>query len=408
VKILLLCYEYPSPSVAGSHRVLYSLEFLARKYRHDITLATFKISGLDYPDLSVYCRVESVNMPGWPGMKSPGTILRTLVKLLLSRRILSGYPSFLGYYYSSEMEEKVKALLDNSGADVIAVDHPYMLPYAVNKGVPTLLLEAFALSEIAWTEYKLEKNLLKKIIRRWYCRQTKGYAEVYRVADVSIAVSNNQRDMVKSHRPDLNIEVVPYGIDTDNLKQVESEAASPTLIITGSLSGSRNKSGVLYFYHKIYPLIKAEIPQLKLFIVGRDPDKEILQLAADKSVVVTGYVEDLGPYLSRAWVVVAPLQEGFGVKVRVLQAMAVGKPVVSTSEVLGGIDATPGKDITIADTPAAFAESVIELLHNKQLREEIGTNARRLMETHHSWEKLTDRLNDILEKVAKAGGQPRV
>lgn len=122
-------------------------------------------------------------------------------------------------------------------------------------------------------------------------------------------------------------------------------------------------------------------------------------------MVVTGYVGDLRPYLSRAWVVVAPLQEGFGVKVRVLQAMAIGKPVVSTSMVMAGIDVTPGKDIIIADTPPAFAESVIELLNNKQLRKEIGTNARRLMETNHSWEKLTDRLNEILERVVKARGQ---
>lgn len=135
MKILLLCYEHPSPSVAGSYRILYSLKSLVRKYGHDITLVTFKISSVDYPDLSSYCRVESVDIPDWPGMKSPRTILRTLVKLLTPSRILSGYPSFLSYYYSSKMEERVKAWLENSRADVIAVDHPYMLPYVVNKGI---------------------------------------------------------------------------------------------------------------------------------------------------------------------------------------------------------------------------------------------------------------------------------
>ena len=98
---------------------------------------------------------------------------------------------------------------------------------------------------------------------------------------------------------------------------------------------------------------------------------------------------------------VAPLLEGFGVKVRVLQAMATGKAVISTPVVTAGIDVSPEQDIIIADSPNEFAERVIELLNDKQLREEIGTKARWLMETNHSWEKLTGRLSDVLEKTAK-------
>jgi glycosyltransferase involved in cell wall biosynthesis len=101
-------------------------------------------------------------------------------------------------------------------------------------------------------------------------------------------------------------------------------------------------------------------------------------------------------------VVVAPLQDNFGVKVRVLEAMAVGKPVISTSMVTPGINVSPGENIILADEPLEFAERVIELLNDKQLREEIGAKARLLVETNHSWEKLTDRLNDVLEKAAKA------
>jgi len=402
MKILLLCYERPSPSVAGSLRALNSIKYLSRKYRHDITLISFKLPGEDYTNLSDYCHVESVDIPEWPGMKSSKTIFSTLGRLLTPRGNLSGYSSFLRYHYSPKMEEKVKALLDKGGADVFVVNHPYMLPYVLNKGVPTVLLEAFAISEIAWMEFQLERNWLKKIIRLLYYCQTRGYARMYRVAGVSVAVSAHQRDMVRSHCPDLNIAVIPHGIDTDYLKPVEPETAFPSLIITGSMSGPRNKRGVLSFYHEIYPLIKARVPELKLFIVGRGPEKEIMRLANDETVVVTGYVEDLRPYLSRAWVVAAPLQEDHGVKIRVLQAMAVGKAVVSNSMVTTGIDITPGKDIIIADSPAEFAERVIELMNDKQLREKIGANARQLMETEHSWEKLTDRLNELLEKTVKA------
>lgn len=400
MRLLFVCYEYPSPSIAGSHRVLYPLKYLSEKYGHDITLVAFRLPGKDYPDLSNYCQIETIDIAYRPGLKSPEAILYALRKLFSPHSIFSRHPSFFNYSYSPEMDRKVRSLLDNS-YDILVVDHPAMLGYVSSHDIPVVLLEAFALAEITWMEYKLEKNRPKKVIRLLYHCQTRNYTEIYRAGDTAIAVSAHQRDMVKSHCPDLNIEVIPYGIDTDYLRAVEPEAEFPSLIITGSMSGPGNRAAVLDFYNEIYLLIKAQVPQLKLYIVGRNPGKEILRLATDKSVVVTGYVEDLRSYLSRAWVVVAPLQEGFGVKVRVLQAMAVGKPVVATSMVTTGIDVSPGQDIIIADRPTEFAEKVIELLNDKQLREKIGARARLLMETNHSWEKLTGKLNEVLEKAVK-------
>ena len=400
MRLLFVCHELPTPSDAGSHRVLYSLKHLSEKHGHDITLVAFRLQEKDYPDLSNYCRIETIDIASWPGLESPKAILSAFKNMFSPNNMVSRLPSVLNYSYSAEMDRKVKALLDKR-FDILAVDHPSMLRYIPSKKVPIVLLETFAISEIALMHYKLERDWFKKIIRLLYYYQMKGYATKYRVADVSIAVSAHQRDMVRSHCPDLNIVVIPFGIDTDYLGVVEPETAFPSLIITGSMSSPGNKRGVLYFYNEIYPLVKARVPQLKLYIVGNNPRKEILRLATDKSVVVTGYVEDLRPYLSRAWVVVAPLLEGFGVKVRVLQAMAIGKAVISTPVVTAGIDVSPEQDIIIADSPNEFAERVIELLNDKQLREEIGTKARRLMETKHSWDKLTDRLNDVLEKQQK-------
>jgi glycosyltransferase involved in cell wall biosynthesis len=299
------------------------------------------------------------------------------------------------------MDKLIKTLLDSNKVDIMIVNHPSMLCYALNKRVPTVLLESFALSEIALTEYKMERNWLKKIIRLLYYYQTRNYAKVYEVVNLLIAVSTRQRDRIRSHCPNVDIAVIPGGADTDYLKTMEPETKFPSLAITGTMSGTRNKTAILYFYNEVYPLIKERIPRVKLYIVGSNPEKEILRLSADKSVTVTGYVKDLRPYLSRAWVVVAPLQEDFGVKIRVLQAMAVGKPVVSTSMGATGISVSPGENIILADEPGEFADRVIELLNDKQLRQKIGAKARLLMETEHSWENLTDKLNVLLEKVAK-------
>lgn len=297
------------------------------------------------------------------------------------------------------MERKVKALLDNNRFDILVVDHPIMLRYISSKKGPIVLLETFAISEIAGMEYKLERSRLRKIARLLYYYQTRNYAEIYRVVDVSIAVTSHQRDRVKQYYPNLDIEIVPFGVDTEYFRPAAPETEFPSLIIHGGITSLLSKREALYYYNKVYPLIKAQVPHVRLYIVGDNPPEEILRLGEDSSIVVTGHVNDLNSYLSRAWVVVGYLQENFGVRVRVLQAMAAGKSIVTTSMAIPGIDVSPGQDIIIADSPTEFAERVIELLNNKQLREKIGHNARNLMEKEYSWENVTDKLNKIFQKV---------
>ena len=399
MKILLLCYEHPSPSIAGSYRVLYSLKYLSEKYGHDITLISFRLPGKEYPDLSSYCRLETIDIPCRTGLKSPHAILYSLRNLFSPHSIFSRHPSFLNYSYSPKMERKVKALLDNNRFDILVVDHPIMLRYISSKKGPIVLLETFAISEIAGMEYKLERSRLRKIARLLYYYQTRNYAEIYRVVDVSIAVTSHQRDRVKQYYPNLDIEIVPFGVDTEYFRPAAPETEFPSLIIHGGITSLLSKREALYYYNKVYPLIKAQVPHVRLYIVGDNPPEEILRLGEDSSIVVTGHVNDLNSYLSRAWVVVGYLQENFGVRVRVLQAMAAGKSIVTTSMAIPGIDVSPGQDIIIADSPTEFAERVIELLNNKQLREKIGHNARNLMEKEYSWENVTDKLNKIFQKV---------
>ena len=360
----------------------------------------FKVAGKEYPDLSGYCQIETIDRPN-PVHSLFRTLTYTIKNMLSPRNICSRDPQFLNYYYSPKMDKRIKVLLTTTQFDVVAVDHFPMLSYLANEKVPTVLLETHAVSEILRTYYRLERNCFMKVIYLLQYWQARNYAEKYRAANISIAVSAHQRDMVKSHCSDLDIQVIPYGVDTDYLRPIDKEEEFPTLIIFGGMDRPMNVKGVLWFYSTVYPLIKVRVPQVKLYIVGSNPKREILHLA-DKSVIVTGYVEDFRPYLSSAWVVVAPLQDNFGVKVRVLQAMAVGKPVVSTSMVTSGIDVSPGENIVVSDEPAEFAERVIDLLNDKQLREEIGTRARLLMETSHSWESLTGVLNEVLEKAARS------
>ena len=391
MKILIICHGLPSPSNATSLRVLGSLKNLSEKYKHDIMLLAFK-QGEEYPDLSNYCQVETVDE-----LTTMKNKIWTIVNKFSPKNIFSTTPNLLNY--SPKMQRKVTKLLAKHKFDVIAIDHFSMLYYTLELGVPQVLLEIMPASKIYQTYIHLERNLLIKMLHLLRYYTVKKFEKKWNRVDISIAVSESQKESVLAYMPDINIAVIPHGIDTDYFKAVDREQNFPTLMINGGMKRLLNVRGVLWFYNEVYPLIKEKIPDVKLYIVGNSPTKEILQLSADESVVVTGYVNDLRPYFSRAWVVVAPLTNNFGVKVRVLQAMAMGKPVVSTSMVTSGIDVSAGENIFLADDPRDFAERVIELLNNEELRNRIGANARKLMEKEYSWERLTDELNKVLEKA---------
>ena len=390
MKILIICHGLPSPSNATSLRVLGSLKYLSEKYKHDIVLLAFKQGG-EYPDLSKYCQVKTIDRLT---MKDK---IWTFVNKFSPKNIFSATPNLLNY--SPKMQRKVAELLATHEFDVIAIDHFSMLYYTLELGIPQVLLEIMPASKIRQTYFHLERNLLIKMLYLLRYYMVKKFEKKWNRVDIAIAVSESQKESVLAYIPDINIVVIPHGIDTDYFKAVDIEQNFPTLMISGGMNRLLNVRDVLWFYNEVYPLIKEKIPDVKLYIVGMSPAKEILQLSADESVVVTGYVKDLRPYFSRAWVVVAPLKNNFGVKVRVLQAMAMGKPVVSTSMVTSGIDVSAGENIILADDPREFAERVIELLNNEELRNRIGANARKLMEEEHSWERLTDELNKVLEKA---------
>ena len=394
MRILFVCHELPIPSYAGTLRVLNSLKYLAEMHGHEITLIGFRLPAREYPDLSRYARIEAVDMAAWPGLQSPRAMFTALRNIFRERSIVK-------FAHSPEMARRIDVLLKGDSFDIMVVDHPTMLVYASDRKIPVVLLEAFELSEIARMEYKHEKNWLKKAVRWIYYRQMRGRERAYRTATTSIAVSSYQADTVRSYCPGLDVEVITFGVETDYFQAAEPETEFPSLVITGSLGVPANRRMVRYFYDCIYPLVKARVPGIKLYIVGSDPGRDILKLPADTSVTVTGYVADLRPYLSRAWVVVAPLEEGFGVKVRILQAMAMGKPVVATSLVARGIDVLPGENILLADEPDEFAAKVVELLNDRKMRQTLGAAARRLMETEHAWEELTERLSEVLEKAVK-------
>ena len=401
MKILIICPGMPSLFHALTFRVLNSIEYLSKKHMHNITLVSFKHlnseSKYDEEYLKKYCdKIETVDISASSSKRI------TYYAVNYVKRIVSGdLRNILDYMFLREMQIKINEILKREKFDVIFVDSYLMLGYVSDVNLPKVL-EIWTVPQVHYEAYKkLEKKLHKRLLRLWHYFEARKYEKYYANFDICITPSEEERDILTSYLRDLEISVIPFGINVGSTNKAfikDFPEDFPSLIFIGNMGSLFNQRSILYFYDKIYPLIKKAFPEIKLYIVGRDPSEKIMRLTRDKSVIVTGYVEDLRPYLARASVVTLPIH-GYGIKTRVLEAMAMGKPVVASSEGIHGIDVTPEENIIIADDPREFAERVIELLNDEELRNRIGANARKLMEEEYSWEKMTDMLNEVLKKA---------
>lgn len=397
MKILMISREPPSSFSALTFRVLNSVEYLSQKYKHNITLVSFKYlnneSKYDERYLKKCCnKIEMVNIPASFSKRITYYVINCV------KHIVSGdLRNVLDYSFSCEMQMKINELLKREKFDVIFVDTPFMLFYVSDVNLPKVL-EIWTIPQIHYEAYKkLEKKLHKRLLRLYQYFVAKNYEKYYEKFNICITPTVEDRDIIKSYLPNLEISVIPFGINTD-LRLDDFEPDFPSLIFIGNLGSLFNQRSILYLYDSIYPLIKEKIPNIMLYIVGKNPPEEITQLTRDKSVIVTGYVEDVRPYLACASIVTLPIH-GYGIKTRVLEAMAMGKPVVTSSAGIHGISVTPEENIIIADKPEEFAGRVIELLNDEELRNRIGANARKLMEEEYSWEKMADNLNEVLQKA---------
>jgi glycosyltransferase involved in cell wall biosynthesis len=170
------------------------------------------------------------------------------------------------------------------------------------------------------------------------------------------------------------------------------------MAFTGTMDWMPNEDGVVYFVDKILPLIHSELSAAAFWAVGRRPPRRVQALASGH-VVVTGAVDDIRPYLGKAAVCVVPLRSGSGTRIKIFEAMAMGKAVVSTTMGAEGLPVHHGKDIVLADDPADFARQVVELLRDPQRRAQLGCAARQLVEENYGWPSVAAYFDQIMQGV---------
>jgi glycosyltransferase involved in cell wall biosynthesis len=198
--------------------------------------------------------------------------------------------------------------------------------------------------------------------------------------------------------------VVPNGVDVDHFRRGgpawaaprPAVEASPLIVMTGSMDYFPNKDGAIHLVRGVMPLVWRHVPDARVAIVGRDPGREVRQLASDSRVTVTGRVPDVRPYLEAADVAVVPLRSGSGSRLKALEAAAMSAAIVGTPVGLEGIPFTHGSDALISSTPSGLAESIVSVIGDRAFADALGTNARRLIEDRFSWESCRSALDVAL------------
>ncbi len=279
----------------------------------------------------------------------------------------------------------------------------YFPPEALKKK-PFIVLDQENADERFWATYAQEGPPWVQLFawqNLWKLRRFQDQA--LRYVDVVLSVSKEDAEFTRSRLPDPSTEVwvVPNGVDTENFRPFGEEKRSNRIIFCGAMDVLMNIDAVERFARQIFPRVRQAVPDAEFWIVGRDPVPRVRALEHLPGVRVTGRAEDVRPYYAQAKVAVAPFRYGGGTKLKVLEAMALGVPIVATPIGSQGIEAVPGKHLLIAEEDAAFVQQVIALLRHETLRREIATNARRLVEEKYSWQSILREPIERLEELLK-------
>jgi glycosyltransferase involved in cell wall biosynthesis len=258
-------------------------------------------------------------------------------------------------------------------------------------------------------EYVLQKRAFLTDLRipaRWpgaaysfiqWQRLQRYEAQACRRADRVLAVSD--ADAAALHRlvPDVKATVVPNGIDTRAYRPTPAHADAPSLVFTGTMDFRPNVDAVLWFAREVLPRIRARVADVRFTAVGQRPHRWLAGLRDDPAVTLTGFVEDTRPYIADAAVYVVPLRMGGGTRFKMLEALAMGKAVVSTTLGAEGFPVTHGQELLLADEPEDFAEAVAALLGAPERRTELGQAGRAFVEARYDWRVIVPLVEKVYE-----------
>ena len=396
MEILYLAHRIPYPPNKGDKiRSFHHVQHLAKS--HNIHVACMVD---DYEDLEYVSPLRDMCQSVYAVYQSKHTMK---CKSLLA--LATGAPLSVGSYQSGKFQDYVNSVLATQKIDVILMFSSVMAQYVQHvSGIPKVMDFVDVDSE-KWKMYVGFHHFPLSWLYRLESRRLARFeAEVARSCDCSILVTEEEAESLSKRVSGRRIVAVANGVDLsyfDSNGALSLSPNSPCLIFAGAMDYFPNIDAVRYFSSEIFPTIRESLPEVHFLIVGRNPPETVSELGSQPGISVIGSVPDMRPYLQKAWVSVAPLRIARGIQNKVLEAMAMGIPVVGTSSAFEGMKAKDDDGIRIADTPREFALGVLTLLRDMALRQECSGQARRYVERCHRWDDHCSRLDTLVREIAE-------
>jgi polysaccharide biosynthesis protein PslH len=398
MRILFLHSQIPYPLDTGAKiRTFQLLTHLGR--HHEVTLACYGTNAETDEAVAAVRRITAdvLLLPG-------NTKGKRAVVAAMAKSLRTGLPFSVSKYVHRPAMASVLRKAQQTPFAVVHVDQPHLaitappLDYA-----PRVIHEHNIESQIAKRFYEKTQNpLLKGFMLDQYRRMERFEIGLWKQADHVVTVSDQDCEQVLAICPDKNITVVENGVDLEYFACTPHPQVNPQLVYTGSMDWLPNEDAVLYFAAEIFPQIRRRYPNATFTIVGRRPTDKVRRLTQTAGIEVTGTVEDVRPYYRKATALVVPLRIGGGSRLKILEAMSAGVPVVSTSIGCEGLDVQNDEHLLITDDPNQFAEKTIELLADQNLQTRMAVNARHRVVQKYSWASMADRLAAVYDALAAA------
>ncbi len=396
--ILFICKTLPHQRVIGGPIIIYNRVRILSQ-RHNVSLLSFVSPGeWDHVEtVARFCRdFRGVPMPVYDHA------LRKAWDFFFSP-----IPIYFLNNYSPEMYETLRDMVKSAHYDVVVSEYSMVAQYLFRnpdlEGIKRVMSvhECYYLARRkAWRVQRFSREGLSALVNLKGLR--KFEFDMYADADRVLVLTPEGKQELLDIRPDLKISVVPHGVDVEHFCVSGECAKEQAVMFLGNYPHDPNRDAVVWFHAEIWPRVKERVPEARFYVVGKDPTPDLLAIARrDPAVTVTGTVDDVRPYFERSKVFVNPVRIGGGFRGKLLEAMSMGLPIVTTSLGAEGVEAESGRDMIIADDPAEFAAAVARLLEDEEMCGLLGERAREMAVKCFSWERGVEELEKVLLEVVE-------
>lgn len=391
MNILYLCHRFPYPPKRGGKIRPFNMVRHLSANGHQVTVCSLARSAEEAQEatgIAPYCADFEIGH-----VQERVQVVRMIARLPLLT------PSSMGYFYSPELAQRVQVLLRSKQWDLIFVHCSSVAQYVAHVQDVPKILDFGDMDSHKWFEYAQYKPFpLSLGYRLEGAKMLLAEKRLARRFDLCTATTRAEWETLNSYEVGTDTDWFPNGVDANFFSPTDASYDADTISFIGRMDYYPNQECMARFCEQTWPLLKRLRPALKLLIVGADPSPAMRQLGQLPGVTVTGSVPDVRPFIRNSAVMVAPLHIARGTQNKILEAMAMGVPVVTSAIAAGGVDADAMAHFLVADTPQAYAQAIMEIVNNPAERARLAEAGRQRMLSHHAWPHSMRRLDAIIDR----------